>query len=412
VSELPGSAFSLQKHLMICLAVVLLAAAGLSSALDAMLRDSRERARSAAKRLDSVIVLGLAAAWDRAEVRDGFIRELANRTGRRVELRDLTGTTLFAWGDESCATFVEASVENRGSVALCDDGALHRDLAMRIIAPLAAAAVIWLCALVLARRLTGPLDRLRQTAETYASGDLAKRIDQRSGVYEIEVLAEALQTMANRVAVRIESQRDVLASVSHELRSPVARLRLLVDLIDIKADVATITPEMSAELDQLSLLIDNLMASARIDFDAVRKQECSIGLAVASVARGRQVRCYADGWVHADPTLLARALSILIDNAFSHGAAPVSVSVQYTNANVGVTVSDCGPGFDAEVLSRGLPRFMRGSKAIGSGVGLGLHLVRRIAEAHAGSLVISNGVEGGANAVIWISVRPSPVCNY
>jgi two-component system, OmpR family, sensor kinase len=388
---------------MIGLAVVLLAAAGLSLVLDAMLRDSHERARAAAKRLDSVIVLSVAAAWDRADLRDGLIRELAKRTARRVELRDPAGTTLFAAGDEQCARFVVALVDSRGSVALCDDEAPHRELAMRMAVPLAAAAVTWLCALVLARRLTRPLDMLRQMAENYTSGDLAKRVDQRSGIYEIEALAVALHAMAKRIGARIESQRDVLAAVSHELRSPVARLRLLVDLIDIQGDVAAITPEMSVELDQLSVLIDDLLASARIDFDAVRMQDCNVALLVDGVARGRQVSCEGDTCVRADPSLLAHALGILIDNAFRHGAAPVSVAIARRHDAVGVCVSDSGPGFDDEVLSRELRPFTRGPQATGAGVGLGLHLVRRIAQAHGGSLILSNRAAGGASATMWMS---------
>jgi signal transduction histidine kinase len=195
----------------------------------------------------------------------------------------------------------------------------------------------------------------------------------------------------------------VLAAVSHELRSPVARLRLLVDLIDIQADVATITPEMSVELDHLSLLIDDLLASARIDFDAVRMQDCNVALLVDGVARGRQVSCDGDTCVRADPSLLARALGILIDNAFRHGAAPVNITVTRRYDAVSVCVSDSGPGFDVEVLCRELRPFTRGPQATGAGVGLGLHLVQRIAQAHGGSLILSNSTAGGASATIWMS---------
>lgn len=400
-TEVRERALSLRHQMMIGLAVALVAAAGLSSTLDGALRDANERTRSAAKRLDTVIVVALVAIWDRVDQRDGLLRELAARTGSRVEIRDHNGVTIAAAGDARCQSYLMAAVEPHGFVALCDDGAEMKVLAMRVGAPVVAAALVWLIAHALARRLTVPLETLRRTAEIYAAGRLDERADGPSGVYEIEALKNSLHAMADRIRARVETQRDVLAAVSHDLRSPVARLRLLVDLADANVGVDQIAPEMSVEIDLLASLIDNLLASVRLDFQALRVQKCSVPQEVERAAAGRLVACDTAQSIYADPTLLVRALAILIDNAFCHGAAPVSVTMLITSSAQGLCVDDSGKGFAESVLAAAPQPFRRGPKAAGHGVGLGLHLARRIAEAHGGTLQLSNRDGGGGRAIIW-----------
>jgi signal transduction histidine kinase len=119
-----------------------------------------------------------------------------------------------------------------------------------------------------------------------------------------------------------------------------------------------------------------------------------------------ECRSQPEIWTDADPVLLRQAVSNLIDNALAHAPAGGMVAVDVTKLGAGyeIAVSDSGPGFDPELLPKAFEPFTHGDGAAGRrmGAGLGLAIVRAIAEAHGGAVTASNSAEGGARVVLTL----------
>ncbi|MES1209889.1 MAG: HAMP domain-containing sensor histidine kinase, partial [Pseudomonadota bacterium] len=209
-------------------------------------------------------------------------------------------------------------------------------------------------------------------------------------------------------------ERGLLAAVSHELRTPLARIRLLVEIG--RQGAAGGPPqldEIEREAIEIDALVGELLASARLEFQAVTPKPLD-AVEVARRALDRAGESAAKlqappGSVPlgADPTLLARALANLIDNARKHGGGlqRLAVSASQGDADRGwvvFTVTDGGPGFAPGDEARVFDRFYRGAgggHAHGS-LGLGLSLVKRIADAHGGRVSAANQPGGGARLVL------------
>jgi len=206
--------------------------------------------------------------------------------------------------------------------------------------------------------------------------------------------------------------------VSHELRTPLARIRLLVEI----ARQGRVTPatldDIEREAIEIDTLVGELLASARLEFQAVTRKPLEAG----EVARRALERAGEDAGklalggagplpFVADPTLIARALANLIDNARKHGAGLDRMVVRVGEGTVVFEVSDRGPGFAAGEEARVFDRFYRGNGDAGhhGSLGLGLALVRRIAVAHGGQADAANRPDGGARLTLELPVaEPSP----
>jgi signal transduction histidine kinase len=268
---------------------------------------------------------------------------------------------------------------------------------------------VWKISGRVARRLAGPLDQLTEVVRRIGSGDLKARTD--LGCYEpdeIGVVADAVNDMAARIEKQIADQRELLATVSHEMRTPLARIRIISEI----ARDTTATPKTFDDLDreviEMDSLVGDLLASSRVDFGQVSRRALSLrdvsteaveraGLAPEKLRLSTEV----DG-ITADPTLLARALANLFDNAKKHAGGADAFDVVREGANVRFEVSDRGPGIkgDVDALFR---KFTKGEAGNESGLGLGLALVKRIAEAHHGKVFARNRDGGGATFGFEIS---------
>ena len=279
--------------------------------------------------------------------------------------------------------------------------------------------LLWKAAGGIARRIARPLYELTRVAQDIGRGNLTARASLGGGGFdEIGVLSSAFNDMAARLERQLGDQRELAAAVSHELRTPLARIRLLIDIArqqGRKLDAATLD-EIERETIEIDTLVGELLASARLEFQVMTPKPLEAG----EVARRALERAGEDaGKLNiepaaipfvADPTLMARALANLIDNARKHGGGLDGVGVRARDGAVSFAVADRGRGFAAGEEARVFDRFTRGENGAAShgALGLGLALVRRIAEAHGGRAQAANRSGGGAEVTLELPVAPAP----
>jgi len=279
-----------------------------------------------------------------------------------------------------------------------------------------------LAAYLIGTRITAPIRRSAEVAARVDGGDLSPRIHlPASASTELQVLAEALNHMLDRLATAFATQREFVADASHELRTPLTVLRGQIEVMSGgDRDDGSLSAEelervrrlMEAELARLTRLVDDLLVLAQSDRDdflypaTVRLDELVTELwdGLSLIAE----RNFALGQlepvsVSADPDRLAQALRNLARNAIDHTRAPdglVRVDVtRHSPSTVRITVSDDGPGIPRELRKRVFERFYRTDEArtrVAGGAGLGLAIVYAIAEAHHGTVSVTESAAGGA----------------
>ncbi|HEX6241066.1 MAG TPA: ATP-binding protein [Polyangiales bacterium] len=284
-------------------------------------------------------------------------------------------------------------------------------------------------AVILARSLAKPLRRLTAAARVFGAGDMTVRVHMRRRD-EFGELADAFDEMADRVEQLLRSQQQLMADVSHELRTPLARIRVALDLAS-EGDAAmarTALSEISGDLAELERLIADVLQTARLDLASGRAAgapplraepiELSALIERASARFGslhpqrRLERSLAAPLptLRGDPTLLRRALDNLLDNAaaYSESDQPVTLSIARTPEFVELCVEDRGIGIAPEHLAHiGRPfyRTDRSRARRTGGLGLGVSLSRRIAEAHGGTLTIESELGVGTRARLRLPLR-------
>jgi signal transduction histidine kinase len=276
----------------------------------------------------------------------------------------------------------------------------------RVLMFCACGTLLWGLAGMWGRRLSAPLRELSRVARELGHGRLESRVQlPHHGVGEVRELAESFNEMAARIEQHVKSKTELLHAVSHELRTPLARLRVLLGILAEREHDAALTRDMEREVLELDALVGELLAGARIDAGALHARELDVRDTLQScVMRSglTQVRvevAHDAARVHADPTLLSRALLVLLDNAQKHGAGPLCVRAERTGEWLSFGVEDTGQGFADDDLPRLFAPFARGRGQLpdeARGLGLGLYLVRRIAQAHGGDAFARNLPQGGA----------------
>ncbi|MEN0067677.1 MAG: ATP-binding protein [Myxococcota bacterium] len=266
--------------------------------------------------------------------------------------------------------------------------------------------------------LLRPLDRelraLEQAAQEFGQGDRAARVETSPNAATAK-LAERFNAMADRIAQLLESQRDLLLAVSHEVRTPLNRLRFAVELLADEDDAEARDSKLQAlhhDLDELDDLVAELLTFYRLEQSAppslgsTALEPLVEGL-VADAARlrpGIQATCRdVNHAVWANPGLLRRALSKVIANAARYADSQLLVTAHSTTGVVRVYIDDDGPGIPSEDRIRVLEPFVRLDGARdrdAGGSGLGLAVVNRIVTAHGGSLVITDAPLGGARIML------------
>jgi len=242
------------------------------------------------------------------------------------------------------------------------------------------------------RRVTGRLERLQQSVENWGSGNLAARVAV-EGKDEVALLASSFNASAERIEALMKAQKSLLANASHELRSPLARIRMAVELIQDQANPA-ISAELKQNIAELDLLIDEVLLASRLDA-ATPDAAARVPVDLAGIVAEESSRVGAEFdagaiTVTGDARLLRRMLRNLLENAKRYGAdTPVQVNLaRAKDGAVLLDVCDSGPGVPAAERERIFEPFYRlpGSSEAAGGVGLGLSLVRQIAVHHGGKV--------------------------
>jgi signal transduction histidine kinase len=239
-----------------------------------------------------------------------------------------------------------------------------------------------------ARRLTGRLTRLQLGVEALGAGRLSSRVAV-EGRDEVARLAETFNRAAERIEKLVSAERTMLASASHELRSPLARMRMAVELLRSE-DRPDLRARLAADIAELDALIDEMLLASRLKTIEHPERPEEIDLLALAAEEAAHAGAEASGepvLVRGDVWLLRRLLRILLDNARRYGGgAAAGISVRLRDGRAVLQVADRGPGIPQGERERIFEPFYRlpGMPERGDGVGLGLALVRQIARRHGG----------------------------
>ena len=364
----------------------------------------------------------------------GALPILAPDPARAGELRPFSVAPVRIMGEEGCYLYLILQSERYDAVA----GALRRQAVAGTVVR-GVALALGLAALVgvlLFWGLTRRLSALTETVGAFERGAHAVRT-RATGSDEASVLGRAFDRLAARIEDQIETlkrtdaqRRDLVANVSHDLRSPLASLRGYLETVQMAPDA----PERHEYIDRalraserMSALVTDLFDLAR--FDAAEIRPRPEPTALAELAHDVVAECHAraeeaevalrlraaDGLPLAslDAGLVERAIANLLDNALRHTPPGGAVDVEVARADgaaVSVSVRDSGGGIAPDVLPRVFDRFVRAdaARSADGGAGLGLAIVKRVAELHGGSVGVESVLGRGATFTLTFPIDGPP----
>lgn len=276
-------------------------------------------------------------------------------------------------------------------------------------------------AALLAWHFSTPIRSLREAFERVAGGDLAVRVGAQIGRRrdELAELGRDFDRMAERLATLLAGQRRLLHDVSHELRSPLARLQVAVGLLRQRSDLPDPQWErIEREAVRMDQLIGELLTLSRLEAGETGKLDETVDLdeLLAAIVEDAQFEAQQSGRTISAPTptgaslrgrgeLLHRALENIVRNALKHTTAAIQITAGAGPARIiRIAVEDHGPGVPADKLSLIFEPFHRLQNS-GDGHGLGLAIAKRIIEAHGGRVYAENRAGGGLRVVVELNCR-------
>jgi two-component system, OmpR family, sensor histidine kinase MprB len=288
------------------------------------------------------------------------------------------------------------------------DRQLDRVLLVLLIVGAAGVALGGALAALVARTALAPIGRFtRRTEELAGAPDPSQRIDA-AGRDELGRLARSFNSTLDSLERAVDSQRQLVADASHELRTPIASLRANIQTLEHaerlpESERASLRADIVTQLDELTALVADIVELARGTKPAELADDVRLDEIVEEVAARARTRSNGVALdVSAEPTLvrgeperIQRAVSNLVDNAVKWSPKGGRVEIQVGGG--GLSVRDRGPGFAEADLPHVFERFYRAGNARAlPGSGLGLAIVRQAAEAHGGGVEASNAPGGGA----------------
>ena len=271
--------------------------------------------------------------------------------------------------------------------------------------------VVALLCWMLAVNIASPLRELARTVERFGSGDLSARASLRRRD-EIGDVARAFDQMAERIETLLTAERRLLQDISHELRSPLARLSFAAELTKTAEDRNAAAARVTKEIDRLTNLVGALVEVTRVEGDPASRrvehfdldqlvQELLDASRMEADARGCRFHFGSAGalQVRGDRELLRRAIENVLRNAIRYApeGSPIDVKLEAAAGKASISVRDYGPGVPDEMLPRIFQPFFRADGSRDSqtgGVGLGLAIAHRAIGAHHGRISAENAAPG------------------
>ncbi|MCU1428828.1 MAG: hypothetical protein JWL83_2828 [Actinomycetia bacterium] len=345
--------------------------------------------------------------------------------GQRVDgtrgSETLHTTLLYAAVPTSAGGRITGAIRITYPTATLDERVRHvwGRIVLLCIGVLAAVALV---GFALARSITRPVRRLEHAADLLADADLSARVDEHGGPPELRHLASTFNQMADRLAELVDAQERFVADASHQLRTPLTALRLRLENLEahLPDDRAAIEAA-AAEVARMTRLTDGLLVLAR----GAAQTEPAVVVDAAELVRERAeiwgdvlhdhpVRIAVDApdaaWAVAAPGAVEQIVDNLLDNASA--VSPADSTIRLRVVTDGVTVElhvlDEGPGLDPEKREQAFERFWRAADAPPGGSGLGLAVVRQLAEASGGEARLDAGPGGGIDAVVVLTASVAP----
>ena len=255
------------------------------------------------------------------------------------------------------------------------------------------------------RRLTRRLEALKQGVEQFGAGHLHHRVVV-NGRDEVAAVASSFNVAAARVEALVQSHQSLLANASHELRSPLARMKMAVSMLDAASPTQRVRlkTEIDTNVAELDALVEEVLLASRLDATATLDQHERVellGMAAEEAARVDAAVTGAPLSVAGDERLLRRALRNLLENARRYGGGDITVTVEMRAGRATFSVCDRGPGVPEAMRERIFEPFFRmpGHAEQAGGVGLGLSLVKQIVQRHGGT-VRCEGRDGGGSCFV------------
>lgn len=269
----------------------------------------------------------------------------------------------------------------------------------------------------------GPVGRITRVARDITATDLSRRIEMQGVDDELKQMADTFDGMLDRLQGSFEDQRRFVHEASHELRNPIAVAQTNLELAlqtEDKHELASAAKVALRSTQRMGVLVEGLLEQARNGVPELHLEHIDLGLLVSEIAseftavaarREIQVRAATLATeplvINGDGPALRRAISNLVSNAVR--LAPVGSTIHLDARRDGdcidVTVTDDGPGIDPSLHEAIFERFWRGQD-VGAGSGLGLSLVRRIAERHGGTATVRSDVGSGSTFTLRL---PAPI---
>ena len=294
------------------------------------------------------------------------------------------------------------------------------------------------------RRLTRRLESLKLGVEAFGAGALSQRVDAQ-GRDEIAAVAISFNRAADRIEQLLRSHQSLLANASHELRSPLARLKMAVAMMETAGTEqrGKLRDEINTNIGELDALVEEVLLASRLDAQAVLERQDPVDLIGLAAEEGARVGAQLQAPptlppMHGDERLLRRALRNLLENARRYGGGDISLSLTLSSVQpsssatssssasststtttassgranpsagmIAVHVCDRGPGVPEAMRERIFEPFFRlpGHAEQAGGVGLGLSLVKQIAANHDGGVRCDAREGGGSCFVLWLPAR-------
>lgn len=273
--------------------------------------------------------------------------------------------------------------------------------------PLLAAAII----LTLVRQLNRPLRRLQNAANSYSKTGKAPYLETNHGPQEIREVNQAFNHMIYTLEQTERDRRIMLAGISHDLRTPLTRIRLSAEMMP---DDDFLKEGLIYDVEDMDAILNQFISYMRDGSDE-ELQETDLNVLLQELIiqfKPLDIRFNAQEL----PLIQARSLSLkrlignLINNSKRYGAEPIELSAELLEDQIRIRVADNGTGIPEDQIADLMQPFVRGNEArTVQGSGLGLAIVKRIVDIHQGELTIQNREQGGLEAIITLPLQPEVV---